>query len=291
MIKRETYVHLIGKQFHELTILDILSEAVNHRAICRCQCTCGRIVDKVLQNVTRGITHSCGKCGYAGRQAAKVTRADLTGLRFGKLVAIKPTTDREFSNVIWECKCDCGNTVFVSSNKLTMKQTQSCGKCGFQQQRASEVRSKYESDSDRYLARKLHGIKVRCLNPSSIEYHNYGGRGIKICDDWLNDTMSFVKWAKTSGYHPGLEIDRIDVNGDYCPSNCRWVTHRYNSNNKRNNHFVEVDGIRMSARQWSNCFELDYDWFVHLPQDKMEAIVRSFLREESEHGIISEGFC
>lgn len=83
------------------------------------------------------------------------------------------------------------------------------------------------------LRRIFHGMKNRCGNPNDPNYHNYGGRGVKICDAWLNSVDKFIVWALSNGYDNTLSIDRIDVNGDYDPSNCRWVDMKIQSNNRR----------------------------------------------------------
>ncbi len=83
------------------------------------------------------------------------------------------------------------------------------------------------------LRRILSGMKSRCGNPKDPNYKNYGGRGIRICDKWLNSTDSFIVWALSNGYDNSLSIDRIDVNGNYEPSNCRWVDAKIQCNNRR----------------------------------------------------------
>lgn len=97
-------------------------------------------------------------------------------------------------------------------------------------------------------------MKGRCYNPKNKDYENYGGRGIKICDSWLNEkdgVINFYKWAMGNGYSEKLTIDRIDVNGNYCPENCRWVSIKEQSNNKRQNFIIEFDGKKLTAKQWS----------------------------------------
>ena len=87
------------------------------------------------------------------------------------------------------------------------------------------------------------GMKDRCLNENEICYRDYGGRGIGVCAEWM-EFEPFKNWALANGYSNELTIDRIDVNGDYTPENCRWATYKVQGNNKRNNHFIEFDGRR-----------------------------------------------
>ena len=94
-------------------------------------------------------------------------------------------------------------------------------------------------------------MKDRCYNKDNEHYKDYGGRNIKICEEWKNNFANFVKWAKDNGYEKNLTIDRIDVNGDYCPDNCRWATRIEQANNKRNNIFITYRGETNTIAQWS----------------------------------------
>lgn len=102
---------------------------------------------------------------------------------------------------------------------------------------------------------KLHriwrGIKYRCNVPTCKDFSHYGGRGIKVCEEWANNFGNFSAWAMEHGYSDGLTIDRIDVDGDYSPDNCRWVTWLEQQNNKRDSVFITVDGKTQTAKQWS----------------------------------------
>jgi hypothetical protein len=97
-------------------------------------------------------------------------------------------------------------------------------------------------------------MKERCYKEYCENYHNYGGRGIKICDDWLgrNGFQNFYEWSMKNGYTDELTIDRKDVNGNYEPSNCRWETMKIQQNNRRNNLYIEIEGITKTATQWSD---------------------------------------
>lgn len=95
------------------------------------------------------------------------------------------------------------------------------------------------------------GMKQRCGNSNNGKFKNYGARGIKVCEDWANNFENFYKWAMANGYKQGLTIDRIDVNGDYCPENCRWVSQKVQQNNRRNNHLITCDGVTHTLAEWS----------------------------------------
>ena len=97
-------------------------------------------------------------------------------------------------------------------------------------------------------------IHQKCMNPNSPQYKYYGGRGICVCDEWKSDFTIFYNWAHSNGYHDGLTIDRIDNNGNYTPDNCRWVTMKEQSINKRNTVMLEYNGITKSIKEWSDEF-------------------------------------
>lgn len=158
---------------------------------------------------------------------------NLEGLRFGRLVVIelakKPQNSTD-AHRHWLCRCDCGNTVIVSGSNLG-RGTFSCG-CGKREGKAVT----HGCASHKKYHRLYHiwnSIKYRCYNSKSKDFKNYGMRGIRMCDEWLHDFPAFQSWAMSNGYEDNLTIDRIDVNGDYKPSNCRWVTVAVQNKNKR----------------------------------------------------------
>jgi hypothetical protein len=93
-------------------------------------------------------------------------------------------------------------------------------------------------------------MKARCYNPNNKGYKNYGERGITVCDEWLNDPSVFFKWAKDNGFQENLTLDRIDVNGNYNPTNCRWISKFKQQGNKRNNHFITFNGETKHLKEW-----------------------------------------
>ena len=102
-------------------------------------------------------------------------------------------------------------------------------------------------------------MKARCYNPNCRNYYNYGGRGIKIRDEWLENFINFHNWAISNGYKLGLQIDRIDVNGNYEPNNCRWVNAKQQANNKRNNHHLTYKGETHSMMEWAEILNVNYN--------------------------------
>lgn len=108
------------------------------------------------------------------------------------------------------------------------------------------------------LSRRLSKIKGRCYNKNNNRYSNYGARGIVVCKEWNENTESFIQWSLNNGYKEGLSIDRIDVNGPYSPSNCRWVDDYVQANNKSDTLYIEYQGKRKSLADW--CRELDINY-------------------------------
>lgn len=180
---------------------------------------------------------------------------DITGQRFGRLIIRNRVENSKFGHAQWLCECDCGNIIVAETGHLKSGHTQSCG-C-YKKERTIMCNTKHNK-SDSRLYEIYHGIKKRCFNRNSVSYCYYGGRGISMCDDWLKSFQAFYDWAMENGYSDNLTIDRIDVNGNYEPSNCRWVDAIIQANNKRDNVFITVDGISMTIAEWSRRTGIDH---------------------------------
>lgn len=177
---------------------------------------------------------------------------DLTGKRFGNLTVVKLYDKRKRNNggkeYYWLCKCDCGKKTIVRGATLKNGATQSCG-CK-QRQIAIKVNTRHGQGYTK-LYKVYFSMKQRCLNPKNKAFAYYGGRGIKICNEWIEDYTNFYNWAIANGYKKGLSIDRIDVDGNYEPSNCRWILQAEQVKNTRRNKFITFNGETKTLSEWS----------------------------------------
>src|SRR5574343_102349 len=180
---------------------------------------------------------------------------DITGQVFGKLTVLERVEDKLYSKkkrVKWLCQCSCEDKtlVVVDSSNLKSGGTQSCG-C-FKRDNPSRLNHGMAYSNENRIWRDM---KNRCENKKNKYYHNYGGRGIKVCDEWIN---SFEKFYEDMGNRPGPEysIDRIDNNGNYCKENCRWTTIDKQNKNRRSTKLNEEDANEIRKKKDINVKEL-----------------------------------
>lgn len=203
--------------------------------------------------------NSLGKGKYCSLECYnKIHCKDITNKKFNKLTALelkykkqnydknnKKSGNREY----WLCKCDCGNEVIVEKFHLVHGQIKSCGclKGGKLTHGLANTR-----------IYKIWGyIKNRCQNNNNTVYKYYGLRGIKVCEEWQK-FEPFYEWAINSGYNEQLTIERIDVNGNYEPNNCTWITQKEQANNKRNNHFITYNNETHTIADWAKLYNISY---------------------------------
>ena len=177
---------------------------------------------------------------------------DLKNQKFGKLTVIERVSNKKYK-VAWKCLCDCGNETIVLTTNLTSKRILSCG-CLKLEKLIERSTTHNQRHTKLYEVWKT--MKQRCLNPNHKSYHNYGGRGIIVCDEWKNNYQAFYEWSMNNGYKEGLSIDRINNDGNYEPSNCRWADRITQCNNTRQNKPIEINGVSKTITQWSKDYNI-----------------------------------
>lgn len=182
-------------------------------------------------------------------------KLDLIGQRFGRLV-VKCRNGNKGKHSAWLCECDCGNEKTVASHNLKQGTVQSCGcltkEIASERGRKSKIgeRSRRHGDFGTKLYGVWAGMKRRCYNPNTKYYADYGGRGIRVCDEWLA-YEPFKEWAIASGYSEGMSIERINVNAGYSPGNCKWIPLSEQNVNKRLSIRLEYQGEIYSIKELS----------------------------------------
>jgi hypothetical protein len=181
----------------------------------------------------------------------------LIGFKFGRLTVISRDDNTKSGKAKWICRCDCGRlkNKSVTSSDLKSGKVKSCG-CIYCE--SNKERNKTHGKTHTRLYNIWCSMKARCNVPNSSAYKDYGGRGITICREWQNDFQAFYDWAIANGYAENLSIDRIDADGNYEPSNCRWTSMKKQENNRRNNRIVVFSGKKYTVAELSDLLLIPY---------------------------------
>ena len=180
---------------------------------------------------------------------------DVIGKKFGRLYVICRNGNSSNHSKQYLCRCDCGKDKTVIGIYLLDGRVKSCGCLNIDM---VSKRNKTHGMTKTRLFRIWQNIITRCTNSNCSEFNIYGGRGITICDDWKYDFIAFKDWAINNGYSDNLSIDRIDVNGNYEPSNCRWADRKTQARNTRVNHFYTYKGETKTIAEWAEIKGIKY---------------------------------
>lgn len=181
---------------------------------------------------------------------------DLTGMTFGKWKVIERKGSDKYGYALWLCECQCEKRTkkLIRSSALISGESKSCGCL---QKELAIIQNTTHGKTNSHLYSIWRGMRDRIFNKNARCYKDYGGRGIKICDEWLN-FENFYEWSINNGYQDDLTIERKDVNGNYCLENCKWATMKEQANNRRTNHFIEFNGKNQSMSDWAKEINIPY---------------------------------
>lgn len=281
----------IGETYNGVKILEKFHEKGHTKYWCICP-ICGEKFSMKAETV--GNACRCKKCN------AKSRIIDLTGQRFGRLVAIehagRVVNKSGFRTTLWRCKCDCGKESIVRYPLLVSGNTRSCGclerenkermvKLAQRVNRKSVSKDFTGTLENHPLYKTWKSMLMRCHNPNVRGYKHYGGRGIKVCDRWSGD-LGFENFINDMGERPTLDhtLDRIDVNGNYEPSNCRWATTEQQMNNRTDNSRILLNGESITCSQLCKRYGFYYTWVAHQLRAGIDInfIIKKQLRPKGE---------
>lgn len=248
--------NFISKKYNLLTIIDCFRKEYQgrNRIFAKCKCDCGKIYEANLTEIRNGHIKSCG-CLRKSNFDRDYKNKIYHGIQVVDLVVDSTKTDKK----IVKCKCKCGKS-FTAHLIDLLKNTRyiiGCKDCNDGKYFLYNIKQSEElKDGD--IKRILYGIKSRCNYPNRKDRKWYYDKHIKICNEWLNNSDAFVKWAKNNGYKKGLTIDRIDNNGNYEPNNCRWVDMETQNNNQSNSKKYLFHDELLSLAQISRKINMNY---------------------------------
>lgn len=222
----------IGQKINKWEILDFEKDERGGKWLCRCEC--GEEKWQKVYNIKNEKSKMCKKCSGEKRRKEKSKKPKKE-----RIIKIRFDSNKEWSE----------ENTFIGTYKEYLEE---CRKRREEKKR----KNKYIPISNERTYKIYSKMKERCYNKNSSGYKNYGGRGIKICEEWLNNYLAFKNWSIANGYRDDLTIDRIDVNGDYEPNNCRWATYKQQANNKRVNHYITYNNITHTLQEWSEKYNI-----------------------------------
>lgn len=261
-------VNLEGKMFGRLKVIKRV-ENIGKEVVWLCECQCEK--KNKLNIRARLLLHGNKKCCGCTKEIIY----DLSCLKFNHWTVIEYVGKSESRNSLWICECDCDHKTrsIITDTNLKQGSSKSCGCQNKRNTTHGKSRSKNKLDVKIYKA--WSNMKDRCFNENNESFCHYGGRGIIVCNEWLDKETGFINfynWSTKNGADNDLTIDRIDNNGYYAPDNCRWVDFKTQENNKSNNRYITYNGKTQTLTLWSEEFNmlvatlkarLDSGWNIH----------------------------
>ena len=265
-----------GNTYGRLTVIeeDFETEEIKNkktnkkRRYWKCKCSCGNI--KTICQDSFNKVKSCGCLIDELRKAGMRKSMNLIGNTYGYLTVLERDFDKEYEMYkknnkhihYWKCECVCGNIKTIRQDTLLNGLEHNCG-CIDRENSKKRLLSfcKTHNLSNSKLYKVYYAMISRCYNKNNKRYDSYGGRGIDMCDEWLDKTNGFInfyKWSIENGYEEGLSIDRINNDYGYYPENCRWTDRKTQQNNTRFNKIIEFNGEKHTLSEWSEILNISY---------------------------------
>lgn len=268
----------IGLKFNKLKVINAYRKRLYGKMniICVCKCDCGNIADYAYSNLKNGNATSCGCSNkfdfskYKGKMYHNIEILDLI--------------DKD--KKIIKCKCHCNSIFYCNLSDLTAKKRYiiGCKNCIEPSNKNTKFYWNIYNNRSR-LENIYYGMIDRCFNNKNKSFLHYGGRGITVCEEWKNNKQSFLDWANANGYDDKLQIDRIDYNGNYEPSNCRWVDVIVQANNRSNNRIIEENGTKYTLSEISKKYNINYSTLcsrIRKGEDVLSSAKRPVKKKESD---------
>lgn len=245
--KPHNFQDLTGQKFNMLYVESFAGRKGESNSW-NCICDCGNRKVITSYYLTSGKTKSCGCL----RKSRPERVSYIIGYENEDIVVVSLA---ERTNGRWYCNCKCKHCGKINKRSLqNVKSGNASCRC-IHNERIGKSNSKEGRNTAIY--RRWVGMKTRCMNKNDNHYHDYGGRGITICKEWL-DFDVFYKWSMDNGYKDGYSIERKDVNGNYCPENCCWIPLKDQAKNKRNTLYITINGQTKRLKEWCEIYNSNY---------------------------------